>query len=247
MRKKLLAASVLINVLLFGGILVLIHLLGGWQYFLYKIQNRGVAGTYQHRTELLDMLPIEGGDIVFLGNSLTDHGEWSELFGLPYIKNRGIAGEGVAGVKNRLPAILEAQPRLVVLMIGINDLLFHDTDFVLDQYQELLQVYSSKTRATPLIIQSILPVNNVIKNTRIRNRDVVVLNEGISALARQYDCTFVDVHPYFTDEKGQLNSDYSVDGIHLNGEGYLLWKKILLSTHPEIFDKDKSSSSVNIE
>jgi hexosaminidase len=37
------------------------------------------------------------------------------------------------------------------------------------------------------------------------------------------------LHSLFTDKEGKLNSRYTNDGLHLNGQGYLLWKSHLES------------------
>jgi arabinogalactan endo-1,4-beta-galactosidase len=67
--------------------------------------------------------PLQLGDIVFVGNSITEQGgNWGQRFNNPKIKNRGIAGDVVAGVINRLSEIYYYKPTKVFLKIGINDL-----------------------------------------------------------------------------------------------------------------------------
>ena len=69
-------------------------------------QTTGKFGKYYDQRELLfESLPASENDIIFLGNSITDGGEWSELFQNPNCKNRGISGDVVAGVLNRLETI----------------------------------------------------------------------------------------------------------------------------------------------
>ena len=51
--------------------------------------------NYQKRS-LFEQLPIRGNDIVFLGNSITDGGEWAELFNNRHVKNRGISADPVS-------------------------------------------------------------------------------------------------------------------------------------------------------
>ena len=45
------------------------------------------------RRSLFEKLPVTSKDIVFLGNSITDGGEWNELLANPRVKNRGISGD----------------------------------------------------------------------------------------------------------------------------------------------------------
>lgn len=47
----------------------------------------------QQRREIFTLLPVNSNSIVFLGDSITDFGLWSEFFGSdPDIINRGIQG-----------------------------------------------------------------------------------------------------------------------------------------------------------
>ncbi|MDQ3279044.1 MAG: hypothetical protein M3Q06_12005, partial [Bacteroidota bacterium] len=67
--------------------------------------------TYYHqRVTHFKSLPKTTGDILFLGNSITDGGEWSELFNDVKVKNRGISGDVTAGVLNRLAEVAQRKP-----------------------------------------------------------------------------------------------------------------------------------------
>ena len=68
-----------------------------------KAQITGKYGTYYDQRELLfESLPTSENDIIFLGNSITDGGEWNELFQNANCKNRGISADVTEGVLNRL-------------------------------------------------------------------------------------------------------------------------------------------------
>ena len=67
--------------------------------------------------------PLNKGDIVFLGNSITAGGnDWSIRLNYPNIRNRGIGGDVTEGVLHRLDEITYYEPKAVFLLIGINDL-----------------------------------------------------------------------------------------------------------------------------
>ena len=74
--------------------------------------------TYYHqRLSHFETLPKTKNDIVFLGNSISDGAEWSELFADNHIKNRGISGDFTIGVLNRLDEISIRKPKKVFLLI----------------------------------------------------------------------------------------------------------------------------------
>jgi hypothetical protein len=82
-----------------------------------------VFTTYYHqRVSMFKKLPMTQGDIIFLGNSITEGGSWGELFGDEKVKNRGISGDFTVGVMQRMDEIVQRKPSKVFLMIGINDL-----------------------------------------------------------------------------------------------------------------------------
>ena len=70
-------------------------------------QITGKFGTYyDQRESLFEAMPTSTSDIIFLGNSITDGSEWTELFHNPRCKNRGISGDIIPGVLNRLERVL---------------------------------------------------------------------------------------------------------------------------------------------
>ncbi len=70
--------------------------------------------TYYHqRVTHFKTLPETKGDIIFVGNSITDGAEWIELFNDKRIKNRGISGDVSIGVINRIDEIINRKPAKV--------------------------------------------------------------------------------------------------------------------------------------
>ena len=57
-----------------------------------------------------------------LGDSLTDNGEWGELFPSVRIINRGISGQKTVEMLGRLDEIIIRKPKKVFILAGINDL-----------------------------------------------------------------------------------------------------------------------------
>lgn len=65
-------------------------------------QQEKYGTYYSQRATLFEQLPITSQDILFVGNSITDGCEWAELLGNAHVKNRGISGDVVMGVYDRL-------------------------------------------------------------------------------------------------------------------------------------------------
>ncbi len=76
-------------------------------------------------------------------------------------------------------------------------------------------------------VQSILPVDDAVHYTR-KNSDIIQINTELKSLAGSKGAVFIDIHSEFKNEDGILDKEYSIDGLHLNGKGYLLWKNLIV-------------------
>ena len=89
---------------------------------LSEAQTQKYSTFYMQRASLFSKLTITPKDIVFIGNSITNGAEWSELFPQKRVKNRGISGDTSGGVYDRLEAIVKGKPAKIFILIGINDI-----------------------------------------------------------------------------------------------------------------------------
>ena len=165
-----------------------------------KMKTRNLAGVYEHRKNHFKELPMQKDAIVMLGNSLTQSCEWSELMQNPKIVNRGIAGDMTGGLIMRLNEITQHQPTKIFLMIGVNDLSVHSLDDILKNYESIVADILLKTPSTKLYLQSILPVNNQVRNSGKSNLDIVFLNKKIENIATENGLVFLNLHPLFVSE-----------------------------------------------
>ncbi|MCI1945386.1 GDSL-type esterase/lipase family protein [Clostridium luticellarii] len=173
---------------------------------------------YLAKQSQFETLNINSGDIVFLGDSLTNRSQWQELFNNPHIKNRGIDGDTTSGILNRLNTITRGHPKKIFLMIGINDLLHkQDTAYILSNYEKILNKIRTDSPDTIVYTESILPNNNIKSN-----RDVKFLNNELQKLSSS-KIIYIDLFDRFV-KYDKLPGEYTYDGTHLNGLGYSIWK-----------------------
>lgn len=184
---------------------------------------------YFYHKSIYESLPDEENEIIFLGDSITDYGEWSELFKNLKIKNRGIQGDRTDGVLKRLSEVVSSSPHKIFLMIGYNDLSKGvKIDAIITNYEKIIQIIKSRSPRTQIYIQSVLPVNYKFYKGRVKNRDVIELNRRLKLLCAKFDTIYLDLYSVFCDADQQLNADFAgEDGLHLNGKAYLKWKSVL--------------------
>lgn len=186
---------------------------------------------WERKVSLYDRLPISEQDIVFLGNSITDGGNWEELFGRQDVKNRGISGDIMPGVLRRLDQVTSGHPRKIFLLIGINDISHHHSvDTLAARYTRLVKEIQRRSPSTKLYLQSVMPIDNdfkVYKNLKGQEDKIPALNKRIQALAEQEGLTYIDLWPILATEKGKLKSQFTNDGLHLTGAGYRAWSEAI--------------------
>lgn len=216
-------------------ILLILLIIGNASAQLKKLTlPDSLFSTYYHqRVSHFRTLPITKNDIIFLGNSISDGAEWSELFADNYVKNRGISGDISGGVLNRLDEITLRNPAKVFLLIGINDLSRNiSTDSIFKNITKIASYLKQESPSTKLYVQSILPVNDVYKkfgSHTSKGEQIKQLNANLKQNAQVYNYTYIDLHNSFCDENGKLIKEFTNDGLHLKGDGYLLWKHLVYS------------------
>ncbi len=178
------------------------------------------------KVSLFDLLPITEEDIIFIGNSITSGCEWAELLNSSKVKNRAILGDNSLGILYRIDHIAKFKPQKIFLMIGINDLSAKTKiDTIVKNYANIVIRIKSLSPQTKIYIQSVLPVNDDFK--AVDNEDVIELNSKIKNVAMEYNVTYIDINSSLLDSSGKLSREYSNDGLHLLGIGYLKWKNII--------------------
>jgi len=225
--KKFLTISLILNMLFFffGG--YVFYKLGGIDYIKskFKTMQTGFGAYYQAKYQFFEAMPNDTNEIIFLGNSITEGCDWAELFRNSKIKNRGINGDIINGVINRLGEVVESKPQKIFLLIGTNDLAKNRSiNQILTDYERLIILIKGKTPKTELYIQSILPTYRQIAR---KNADIIKINNGLMKLSAKYNSVFINLFESFKTEENELDLTYSYDGLHLNGKGYLLWKELI--------------------
>ena len=187
------------------------------------------AHYYKRFLQFMDEPAITSKDIVMLGNSLTEGGgDWGKRLGKDNVINRGISGDEVMGVYDRLHQILPGKPAKIFLLIGVNDV-SHDlsTDSIVYRIDQTLTRIQKESPETKVYLQSLLPINesfNRYKRLTNKTYQIPEINARLETLAKEKKITFINLYPLFT-EKGTnvLKKELTYDGLHLNDEGYKVW------------------------
>ncbi len=179
---------------------------------------------YNQKSDFYCNHPVHKGDIVFIGDSITDGANWDEIFpGYP-VKSRGINADTTSGVLKRIGYTLSGSPAAIFILIGTNDLPLFEYKYdkeILATYREILKRCKNESPQTKVFVQSILP------RARSFDKRIIRLNQQIAAMADEYGYTYIDLFSHFVSPKGGMRDDLTNDHLHLLAAGYVLWKKIL--------------------
>lgn len=187
---------------------------------------------YQGRMEVFESLPKTSGAVLFLGNSITERGQWHELLQEYPIMNRGIGGDNTFGVLARLDDLLAQKPAKAFILIGINDIgRGLPNEVIAGNYRKMLERFQKQSPHTRVYVQSVLPMNEqkLSADYLLNKKEIIIqLNEQLRALAGEFDVEYVDLyHELFSDGEGNLLPEYTNDGIHLTPVAYVHWTQYL--------------------
>lgn len=180
---------------------------------------------YTTKRNVEELVPVTRRNIVMLGNSLTERGFWSEYFQDKRVLNRGIGGDRIVGMLDRIDPIVDGQPRAIFIMAGVNDLVFTDISSadLLGQYEQMLDIIADRSPRTKVYIQSALPVDESRGEAfKGKNARIVEFNTLLQQVAAARGLQYIDIWSGLA-EHGQLPEKYHFDGIHLKADGYKVW------------------------
>ncbi|WP_066347145.1 GDSL-type esterase/lipase family protein [Aliarcobacter cryaerophilus] len=185
----------------------------------WKIQN---DPYYKHKVSQFEMLKdINNIEIMMLGDSITDEGEWSELWG-KVVQNRGISGDTTSGVLDRLYT-LNLNTKRVFIMIGVNDIMRGvSEDIVFKNYKEIIKFFQEKN--IDVVIQSTLYIGESRKQNF--NAKIEKLNQNLEEFAKSNKIVFINLNQIFAPQKTLLKN-FTKDDLHLNADAYKLWIETL--------------------
>lgn len=211
---------------------LLLNAVAGIRYLLRNFQNPPIDNTthafWMGRDQYLEMLPPDSLAYVFLGTSITHNFELNEHYPYVHIQNRGINGDELPGMQQRLTSILKERPLKLFIEAGINDLgsAGKRPQAIAAEMKKLIRsARSACGDRLHIYVISVLPVRN--SSTEMTgycspeiNHKIERLNELYREICADEKVTYIDAYTPLA-EDGQLRGEYSVDGVHLSGKGYL--------------------------
>ena len=174
-------------------------------------------------------------NFIFLGDSITELYPLEEYYDNLPVVNSGISGNKTTDILNDMKTrVYQYNPTKVFLLIGTNDLNSTDEDIVdvtFDNIKEIINEIKENRSDATIYVESVYPVNSVIENNVVTNRTnkkVKELNKKLSNYCDEESCEYINLYDDLIDEEGNLKTEYTEDGLHLNSLGYVVITRELL-------------------
>lgn len=180
----------------------------------------------QHRQDAFKAVPTSKGQIIFLGNSITNFHCWADAFVHPadavidesLVSNRGISDERAYHWKHNIQMMLDGdeKPAKVFIGIGTNDLnVGLPPEVVVNDIRAIIRQIQVTCPETEINLQSILPRSSAI-NVAV-TRIIPMLEE----MAGEMGVNFINL----TETMNALGtpSQWAYDGLHPSGNAYRAW------------------------
>ena len=185
-------------------------------------------------------------DAVLIGDSRTDGLRlYSGIRGVDILCYKGLTVLEVLNEKQVIPttdgkksvfqALEEKQYGKVYLSLGLNELGYNDDELFADTYRAVVDGIRQRQPEADIYLQMLIPINTQrCKETNqpgyITNRQVVIYNDIIRAIAAEKQVYLLNVDEIYTDESGELFYELTSDGVHFYKSGYKQWYEYL-KTH----------------
>ena len=164
---------------------------------------------------------------LFLGDSLTDYFDLETYFPGQPVVNSGIAGNTtdqiLASMKTR---VYDYNPSKIFLLIGTNDLRDGKAqEAVVQNVEKIIEEIQTNRKQAEILY----PVNGSVSSAvGVRSNEAIQnINAQLEKYCKKKNLTYIDMYSKLQDEQGNLQTQYTVDGLHLNDEGYQIVAGVL--------------------
>lgn len=177
---------------------------------------------------------VKYGQTVFTGSSLMEMFPINKLLAehndSTIIYNRGIGGF----VSRELLEVvdicaIDLKPSKIFINIGTNDLSDSRIPIseLMENYDKIISEIEAKLPEAVIYLMAYYPVNyeaaaeNMKECLKIRNNEKIrTANVEVKKLAEKHGQRYIDINKNLMDEQGRLKAEYTIEGLHINEDGY---------------------------
>jgi lysophospholipase L1-like esterase len=186
-------------------------------------------------------------DLLFLGDSITQGWQedtnpvWKRYYSPRHAANFGIGGDRTQHVLWRIQngEIEGIKPRVIVLMIGTNNLSSNTPAEIAEGVTAIVQELRRRLPEAKVLLLAVFPRSRKPDSLRDRLKSV---NEKIGKLDDGDHVKFLDIGKAFLEDDGQIAEDVMPDYLHLSRLGYRRWAEAMEPTLWSMLDEPTLSA-----
>lgn len=174
------------------------------------------------------------GQIVFTGSSLMEMFPINKLLA-EHNENTIIYNRGIGGfISDELLKVIDVCatdliPSKVFINIGTNDLSWSSIPIsqLMDNYDRILCAIEQAVPGVVIYLMAYYPVNYEAATDEMKeclkirtNEKINTANLEVEKLAARHHQHYIDINHNLKDELGRLKAEYTIEGMHINEDGY---------------------------
>ena len=195
-----------------------------------------VIWTKEYKLERYKKLNLsaEKGCVLFAGSSLMEMfpvEKFAAADRLPVtVYNRGVGGFVTDELLAALDTcIIDLQPKKLFINIGTNDLSdsSRSIESIMSNYALILDKVKKAVPGVKIYLMAYYPVNYGAASPEMKpcllirsNEKIALANAEVKKLAERTGARYIDVTAPLKDENGDLRAEYTIEGMHINEDGY---------------------------
>ena len=196
----------------------------------WREEKKQLVEDYHKR----NLTAVKGG-IDFVGSSLMEMFPIEQWVGelpqpKPIVYNRGVGGYKTTDLIPILDiCVYELKPRKVFINIGTNDLSDSRISMseIISNYDTILTGIEQHIPGILIYCMAYYPVNfnaaaeDMKECLKIRNNDKIRhANDEVRKLVEKHCQRYIDINRNLMNENGDLKAEYTIEGLHINHDGY---------------------------
>lgn len=178
---------------------------------------------------------VKKGQMLFVGSSLMEQFpiyEFIQDYSIgKIIYNRGVGGYTTSDLSRVLEVcIFDLEPAKIFINIGTNDLNGEDSSVekLITGYRDIISRIKDRLPEAKLYMMAYFPVNReaaqdpwMAQTLSIRNNERIrSANAAVAGLAKEQGAAYIDVNKNIRDEEGRMKAEFTIEGMHMYGDGY---------------------------
>lgn len=177
---------------------------------------------------------VQYGQTVFAGSSLMEMFPINKLLE-EHNDNMTVYNRGIGGFVSRelLEVIdvcaIDLKPSKIFINIGTNDLSDSRIPIseLMENYDKIISEIEARLPETVIYLMAYYPVNyeaadeNMKECLKIRtNEKIRIANVEVKKLAERHSQRYININKNLMDEQCRLKAEYTIEGLHINEDGY---------------------------